>query len=135
MCDRYHWCSYIYEGAQNGSTNIVDPVGRAARNARPAREILSLEDYRQAAAAGSARVSLLSEVLHHSLAWHAELGQLNCFGSVLRALTAWCRECPCPPLLASDPCLPSPSRTRHNQYNSDVDTKRMRASAPLIPVW
>lgn len=26
-------------------------------------------------------------------------------------------------------------RTRHNQYNSDVDTKAMRASAPLIPVW
>jgi alkaline phosphatase D len=26
-------------------------------------------------------------------------------------------------------------RTRHNQYNTDVDTKRMRASAPLIPVW
>lgn len=24
---------------------------------------------------------------------------------------------------------------RHNQYNSDVDTKAMRASAPLIPVW
>jgi hypothetical protein len=26
-------------------------------------------------------------------------------------------------------------RTRYNQYNSDVDTKAMRASAPLIPVW
>ena len=26
-------------------------------------------------------------------------------------------------------------RQRYNQYNSDVDTKAMRASAPLIPVW
>jgi alkaline phosphatase D len=26
-------------------------------------------------------------------------------------------------------------RTRYNQYNSDVDTRAMRASAPLIPVW
>jgi alkaline phosphatase D len=26
-------------------------------------------------------------------------------------------------------------RTRHNQYNSDKDTKWMRRSAPLIPVW
>jgi phosphodiesterase/alkaline phosphatase D-like protein len=25
--------------------------------------------------------------------------------------------------------------TRYNQYNSDVDTRAMRASAPLIPVW
>jgi alkaline phosphatase D len=26
-------------------------------------------------------------------------------------------------------------RMRHNQYNTDVDTKAMRASAPLVPVW
>jgi alkaline phosphatase D len=26
-------------------------------------------------------------------------------------------------------------RQRYNQYNTDVDTKAMRASAPLIPVW
>ena len=37
-----------------------------------------------------------------------------------------------PPLLTSHDAS---RRTRYNQYNSDVDTKAMRASAALIPVW
>jgi phosphodiesterase/alkaline phosphatase D-like protein len=39
-------CSYIYEGAANGSANIASPADRIARTAQPEKEILSLLDYR-----------------------------------------------------------------------------------------
>jgi alkaline phosphatase D len=29
----------------------------------------------------------------------------------------------------------SSNRTRYEQYNNDTDTRAMRESAPLIPVW
>ena len=53
--------SYIYEYNTTGSdVNIIDPVQRAARDHRPAREILSLDDYRT-------RYNQYSERLHHTL--------------------------------------------------------------------
>jgi PhoD-like phosphatase len=39
-------CSYIYEGAANGSANIASPADRIARTHQPQTEILSLLDYR-----------------------------------------------------------------------------------------
>lgn len=38
-------CSYIYEGPGAGTTDL-DPAFRALRNHVPAREILTLADYR-----------------------------------------------------------------------------------------
>lgn len=53
--------SYIYEYNTTGSdVNIIDPVQRAARDHRPAREILSLDDYRT-------RYNQYSERLHQIL--------------------------------------------------------------------
>lgn len=39
-------CSYIYEGATNGSANIASPADRIARTHQPQKEILTLLDYR-----------------------------------------------------------------------------------------
>jgi hypothetical protein len=170
------WCSYIYEGAQNGSaTNILDPVGRVVSHP----VLISIPPSHPSAGRGLhvCHLSLLGMhgraqcavlTLHSTSTWH-HFGNLS--SKTPDAVFLTIREIGQARTAQPERKILSLSdyRTRHNQYNTDVgersstaaasiyarehplnvaigskiaeivagfaDTKRMRASAPLIPVW
>ena len=106
--------SYIYEGAANGSTNIASPADRLARTHQPEKEILNLLDYRTRYNQYNTDVGERPSQHRFLTSCHASLWPAHLTPGKMKR---W--------ILTEFLILRRPS----------ADTKAMRSSAPIIPVW
>lgn len=117
---------YIYEYNSTGSSEFLTEAERELRTHQPEKEIITLSDYR----CGKLYFQFPWLPGNPSSAPQFESMSLMSDG----CLNLQCARCARFRLAACSSHVVC-RRTRHNQYNSDVDTQAMRASAPLIPVW